>query len=153
MAVLTAAYAMLKCASVYAALCWSGSALRQQQIIAEQRYPTIDFQFWVRYGSWSQCPHCASFSFNDQYFRDHLYQRRATTEKFCPAEVYRDRVPSDPLVHADGHVGISSRWWYLAPMYKPVNVCSVCTHQFGIALRQPRGTLLEMVFGNSFGQP
>ena len=49
LAALTAAYSMLKCASVYAALCWSGSVLTQGQISAGQKNPAVDFQLWVQY--------------------------------------------------------------------------------------------------------
>ena len=127
LAALTVAYAMVKCAALFAAMCWSGSMLTPAQISAEAKYPSIDYQCWVKYGSWSQCPHCASLTFNDKYLRDYLYQTQATTEKPCPLEVHRARAPSEPLVHAHGQVGVSSRWWYLAPMYKPVSVCGACT--------------------------
>ena len=63
----------------------------------------------------------------DQYFRDNIYQTRATTGKPCPMSVHGGASPSEPLVHAHGHVGVSSRWWYLSAMYKPVAVCGACT--------------------------
>ena len=65
--------------------------------------------------------------YNDQYFRDYIYQTRATTGKPCPMSVHGGASPSEPLVHAHGHVGVSSRWWYLSPMYKPVAACGACT--------------------------
>ena len=54
-------------------------------------------------------------------------QRQITTHKFCPMEAHRSSIPSDPLVHIDGQVGISSRWWCPAPMHKPVVACGSCT--------------------------
>ena len=53
----------------------------RMEISAELKYATIDWQCWVRYGSWSQCPHCGSLMYNDQYFQDYIYQTRATTGK------------------------------------------------------------------------
>ena len=35
-------------------------------------------------------------------------------------------VPSDPMVHCHGEVGISSRWWYLSGMFKPEFKCGSC---------------------------
>ncbi len=32
-----------------------------------------------------------------------------------------------PMEHADEYVGVSSRWWYLPGMYKPVAHCESCT--------------------------
>ena len=127
LAALTVAYSIIKCASLFAALCWHGSILTEGQISAEPKYAAIDWQCWVRYGSWSQCPHCGSLMYNDQYFRDNIYQTRATTGKPCPMSVHGGASPSEPLVHAHGHVGVSSRWWYLSPMYKPVAACGACT--------------------------
>ena len=41
--------------------------------------------------------------------------------------VHRRKVPSDPVVHCHGAVGVSSRWWYLSGMYKPVvGKCHCC---------------------------
>ena len=125
LAALTVAYSIIKCASLFAALCWHGSILTEGQISAEPKYAAIDWQCWLRYGSWSQCPHCGSLMYNDQYFRDNIYQTRATTGKPCPMSVHGGASPSEPLVHAHGHVGVSSRWWYLSAMYKPVAVCVV----------------------------
>ena len=53
----------------------------RMEISAELKYATIDWQCCVRHGSWSQCPHCGSLMYNDQYFRDNIYQTRATTGK------------------------------------------------------------------------
>ena len=81
LAALTVAYSIIKCASLFAALCWHGSILTEGQISAEPKYAAIDWQCWVRYGSWSQCPHCGSLMYNDQYFQDYIYQTQATTGK------------------------------------------------------------------------
>ena len=80
-AALTIAYAKLKCEELYGQQCWLGSVLSLGQIAADAKYPTVDFQAWARYGSWSHCSFCGSLSFNDQYFRDHVYQQQATSEK------------------------------------------------------------------------
>ena len=37
-------------------------------------------------------------------------------------------MPDDPVVHAPGAVGVSSRWWYLPGMYTPVvHGCHCCS--------------------------
>ena len=82
LAALTVAYSKIKCASLFAALCWHGSILTEGQISAEPKYAAIDWQCWVRYGSWSQCPHCGNLIYNDQYFQEYIYQTRATTGGF-----------------------------------------------------------------------
>ncbi len=51
----TAAYAMLKCQELFAHQCWYGSRLEAQQQLFCDKYPKVDFAFWVQYGSWSQC--------------------------------------------------------------------------------------------------
>ena len=118
---------MLKAAELYGQQCWHGSRLAPEQIGAPAKYPVVDYEFWVRYGSWSHCPACGVFFFNDQYFRGHVYQQQATSQKPCLLSVNRMRAPSDPAVHSYGEVGVSSRWWYLAPMYKPSSTCGACT--------------------------
>ena len=41
--------------------------------------------------------------------------------------VHRRRVPHDPVVHCHGELGVSSRWWYLPGMYKPIVAkCHCC---------------------------
>ena len=50
-AFLQAAYAMLKCEELYATRCWSGSLLTAVQRKWVQKYPLVDFDFWVKYGS------------------------------------------------------------------------------------------------------
>ena len=51
----TAAYAMLKCRGLFAHQSWYGSLLCAQQQLFCDKYPKVDFAFWVPYGSWSQC--------------------------------------------------------------------------------------------------
>ena len=48
-ACLQAAYAMLKCEELYATQCWSGSLLTAVQRKWVQKYPLVDFDFWVMY--------------------------------------------------------------------------------------------------------
>ena len=115
-AALTIAYANLKCAELYGQQYWLGSVLAPGQIAADAKYPTVDFQAWVRYGSCFRCSFCGSFSFNDQYFRDYVCQQQATSEKLFEFSLKRMRIPSDPAVHSYGEVGLNSRWWALAPM-------------------------------------
>ena len=40
---------------------------------------------------------------------------------------YRRQVPTDPLEHRHGEVGVSSRWWYLLRMYSISGWCGRCT--------------------------
>ena len=51
----TAAYAMLKCRELFAHQSWYGSRLSDEQQFFCDKYPKVDFAFWVQYGSWSQC--------------------------------------------------------------------------------------------------
>ena len=67
--------------------------------------------------------------FNDQYFAQAVYQDRRNSSSPDLVSVVRDQIPSDPTTHADGEVGISSRWWYLPGMFKPVFQCGSCTLQ------------------------
>ena len=39
----------------------------------------------------------------------------------------RRQTPSDPTEHQPGNVGMSSRWWYLPGMFKPLAYCESCT--------------------------
>ena len=126
-ACLQAAYAMLKCEELYAQQCWDGSRLTPVQRAFSQKYPVVDFHFWVMYGSWSKCPDCGSFFFNDKYFSESVYRDSVTSSTPDLLAAYRRDVPTDPLEHAYGHVGESSRWWYLPGMYKPSQHCSRCT--------------------------
>ena len=136
-AALTIAYAKLKCEELYGHQCWLGSVLSLGQIAADAKYPTVDFQAWARYGSWSHCSFCGSLSFNDQYFRDYVYQQQATSENAGMVSVHRMAIPSDPVVHSHGEIGVSSRWWYLAAMYKPSSTCGHCTPPDAELVPQP----------------
>ena len=41
---------------------------------------------------------------------------------------HRRIVPTEPVVHSEGNVGVSSRWWYLPGMYQPtVHGCRCCS--------------------------
>ena len=105
-----AAYATLKCEELYRQQSWQGSMLTPvQREHAEwpQSYPVKgmqDFAFWVKYGSWSCCPACGSYHFNDKYFREQVYQTQvgiATPDHMAP---HRHETPSEPIVHAEGQV-------------------------------------------------
>ena len=63
------AYVMLRCVALFAGQCWSRSHVSESQRQFSPPYPRVDFDFWVKYGSWSQCESCGSFHFNDRYFR------------------------------------------------------------------------------------
>jgi hypothetical protein len=78
------------------------------------------------YGSWSVCPCCGSWSFNDEYFRQSVYQNQRTSTQPDLLAAYRRQVPSAPMEHAYGEIGVSSSWWYLPGMYSPSKKCS-CT--------------------------
>ena len=126
-ACLQAAFAMLKCQELYAQQNWDCSRLTPVQREFTEKYPCVDFYFWVMYGSWSFCGNCGSFFFNDKYFSEAVYRDQVTSTTPDLLAPYRKSVPTDPLEHAHGHVGISSRWWYLPGMYKPVQYCGRCT--------------------------
>ena len=78
-AALVVAYAMQKCGELYQQQCFLGSRLSLVQREYPNAYPQVDFRFWVMYGSWSICPHCRSLFFNDQYFKESVYQLRVTS--------------------------------------------------------------------------
>ena len=85
------------------------------------KYPAKDFHFWAMYGSWSCCQHCGSYHFNDACFKEGVYKDPGTSL------AHVRQVPSHPVEHCQGSVGISSRWWYLPLTYKPVAHCRRCT--------------------------
>ena len=124
---MVAAYSMLKCEEVFAAQSWSGTLLTPVQRSFATKYPVTDFHFWVMYGSWSWCKDCGSFFFNDKYFSESVYQDQVTSATPDLLAPRRRQVPSDPVEHGHGRVGVSSRWWYLRGMYKPVQHCERCT--------------------------
>ena len=66
--------------------------------------------------------------FNDKYFSDSVYSDRSTSSTPDLLAAHRRGVPDDPVVHATGGVGVSSRWWYLSGMYTPtVESCHCCS--------------------------
>ena len=91
------------------------------------KYPVTDFDFWVKYGSWSFCGSCRSFYFNDKYFKEQVYLNTASGASPEAMATYRRSAPHDPVEHISGAVGISSRWWYLPGMYRPQQHCGRCT--------------------------
>ena len=126
-AALVAAYAMQKCRELYQQQCFLGSKLSLVQREYPNAYPKVDFRFWVMYGSWSICPHCGSLFFNDQYFKESVYQLRVTSTSPDLLSPLRRQLPYDPSEHSYGNVADSSRWWYLSGMYQPSVYCARCT--------------------------
>ena len=124
-----AACAILKCVELYAKQCFTASVVTTEQQRKALKYPEVDFHFWVTYGSWSMCPDCGSYNYNDKYFKETVYQNQSTSSTPDLLSVCRRDVPTDPVVHETGKVGPSSRWWYLPGMYKPAQHCGRCTPQ------------------------
>ena len=90
------AYVMLRCVALFAGQCWSRSHVSESQRRFLSPYPRVDFDFWVKYGSWSQCLSCGSFHFNDRYFRQFVYQSQGTSAKPDKLAAYRRQVPRIP---------------------------------------------------------
>ena len=67
-ACLVAAYALLKSQEAFERQVWYGSRLSSAQACFEKKYDLKDFDFWVKYGSWSCCSACGSFFFQQQVF-------------------------------------------------------------------------------------
>ena len=126
-AALIAAYAMHKCRELYQHHCMHGSRLSATQQVYCNTYPKVDFSFWVMYGSWSTCPHCWSLHFNDQYFKESVYQLRTTSSTPDLLAASRRQLRYDPIEHSYGDVADSSRWWYLPGMYQPSMHCRRCS--------------------------
>jgi hypothetical protein len=103
------------------------SLLTPLQRMWPDSFPKEDFAFWVKYGSWSFCPSCRSFFFNDKYFKERVYLNTATSMSPEAMAAHRRSTPDDPIEHASGSVGVSSRWWYLPGMYRPQQQCGRCT--------------------------
>ena len=126
-AALVAAYAMQKCRELYQQQCFLASKLSLVQRAYPNAYPQVDFRFWVMYGSWSICPHCRSLFFNDQYFKESVYQLRVTSTSPDLLSPLRRQLPYYPIEYSYGNVVDSSRWWYLLGMYQPSVHCTRCT--------------------------
>ena len=109
-----AAYAILQRKQLFEQQCWIGSRLLPIQRTFGDKYPVKDFHFWAMYGNWSCCQHRGSYHFDDAYFREDVYKDPGTSLSHVR------QVPSDPLEHCHGSVGISSRWRYRPGMYKPL---------------------------------
>ena len=73
------------------------------------------------------CTACGCYSFNDEYFRQVVYQQKRTSHSPDLHSAYSRRSPTEPLEHSEGAVGISSRWRYLPGMYEPAAPCTRCT--------------------------
>ena len=114
------AFAMLVGKRVFESQCWLGSRLSSVQRTFSDKYLPVDFQFWVRYGSWSCCKHFGGRHFHDDDGFKELCGGQALSEGLSR------QVPSDPVEHCQGSVGIFSRWWYDAKMYKPDLWCHRC---------------------------
>ena len=115
-ACLVIAYNRLKCQEVYNDMAWLSSVLILIQREWPDKYVTTDFDFWVKYGSWSCCDACGSFHFNAKYFRDTVYHNSGQSNNPELVRIHHQAVPADPKQHSPGHVGVSSRWWYLPGM-------------------------------------
>ena len=95
-AALVAAYAMHKRREIYREQCTYGTRLSPTQREYCNTYPKVDFRFWVMYGSWSSCPNCRSLHFNDQYFKESVYQLRTTSATPDLLSACRRQLPYDP---------------------------------------------------------
>ena len=139
---LVASYAMLKCEALLLQQSWYHSVLTPVQRQSSGKYPQQDFHFWVKYGSWSRCPHCGVFFFNDKFFSERVYQDQVGASTPDLLASARRIVPSDPQEHSPGQVGVSSRWWYLSGMFKPETQCGSCT-------RRPKASVPEGTGGRA----
>ncbi len=61
------------------------------------------------------------------HFKQQVYHNQLGTVSGDLMAAYRFDVPSMPVEHGEGAIGISSEWWYLSGMYKPSKQCSRCT--------------------------
>ena len=122
-AALVAAYAMEKCGYTFRRQNWYSSILSSAEQSYKYWYPRMDMAFWVMYGSWSMCEGCGRLFFNDQYFRQEVYDNQVTAVSPDLLSASRKRVPDDPAEYAPGKIGSSSQWWYLPRMYHPQCQC------------------------------
>ena len=81
-ATLVCAYASLQCENLFRRQCWYRSSVPEANRSFRDVYPTVDFQFWVMYGSWSRCPYCGVMHYNDRYFSHQVYDDKATSRNF-----------------------------------------------------------------------
>ena len=125
---IVSAYAMKVCKQSFERMNWSSSILAEQHRLFVPKYSLKDFYHWVQYGSWTNRSSCGAFFFNAEYFTQTVYQDQSTSSTADLHARYLRTGPTDPLVHAPGDVGYSSRWWYLPGMYTPVvDSCKCCT--------------------------
>ena len=136
---------MEKCSQTFLRQNWYMSCLPSADQSYRYWYPRIDWAFWVMYGSWSICDACGSLFFNDQYFRQEVYDNQATSAAPDLLSLSRSRVPDNPLEYAPGKIGCSSRWWYLPRMYRPVCHCGRCTPQRSDALPEEPGQAFSSI--------
>ena len=106
---------------------WYTSQLTPAQRLFADKFPETDFDFWVKYGSWSVCGACRSFFFNDKFFKERIYLHVSTSASPELMAAYRRTSPDHPVKHQAGCVGASSRWWYMPGMFKPLLHCGRCT--------------------------
>ena len=144
-ATLVCAYASLQCENLFRRQCWFRSAVPEASRSFRDVYPTIDFQFWVKYGSWSRCPHCGVMHYNDKYFSHQVYDDKATSSTPAESVGMRQHIPDDPVEHSDGNVGVTSRWWYLSGMYHPEAHCGACTKPEAVAEARAGETFLDRI--------
>ena len=132
------AYCKLKCQEIYRSMEWHQSILTPMQRQWTWKPVPIDFDHWVKFGSWSCCDVCGSFHFNDTYFRETIFHNSGTAPHPELIHIAHKAVPSDPVQRLPGQVDVSNRWWYLPGMYRPTQRCGCCT-----PLKAERGTFLS----------
>ena len=69
-----AAFAISKREQIFKTQSYEFIQLSPVQRTWRNTYRELDFDFWVKYGSWSFCASCRSFFFNDDYFKEHAYE-------------------------------------------------------------------------------
>ena len=116
-ATMVCAYASLQCENLFRRQCWYRSKVPEANRSLRAVYPTVDFHFWVMYGSWSRCPHCGVMHYNDQYFSQHVYDDKASSSTPAESAGMRQRIPDDPVAHSDGNVGV----WLIPEVFRNSN--------------------------------
>ena len=77
------------------------------------------------------CPCCSLLYFDDAYFKEVVTQSVRTTSTADAASCFVGQVPNLPMEHAEGAVGVMSRWWYLGGMFRmdlPNSRARLCAH-------------------------